>query len=114
MVTFDKLKQRWARDISGQIARSAAFKGQLIEKGTPVFKKYNIQVAYLFGSVVAGRSRLDSDIDLYVSALPVEQYWQFRHELEEAVQLPIDLYTDSDEDTFIQKITERGEKLYGV
>jgi predicted nucleotidyltransferase len=56
----------------------------------------------------------NSDIDIYVSQLPAKFYWQFRHELEEAVQLPIDLYTDSDDPVFIKKIISRGEKIYGL
>lgn len=114
MVSFEKLKQRWSNEKWEQEARAAEFKRQLQEKGTPIFKKYNLQTVYIFGSVAAGRIRQDSDVDLYVSSLPADKYWNFRHELEETVQLPIDLYTDSDDYTFIRKIVERGEKVYGV
>lgn len=114
MASYEKLKQRWSNEKSEQEARAAGFKKQLLENGTPIFKRYNLQTVYLFGSVVSGKSREDSDIDLYVSALPADQYWRFRHELEEAVQLPIDLYTDSDDVVFVKKIKERGEKVYGV
>lgn len=111
---YEKLKQRWARQKSELNVRGDIFKRQLLEKGTPIFKKYNLQTVYLFGSLAAGISRPDSDIDLYVSALPIDRYWDFRHELEEAIQLPIDLYTDSDDLGFVQKIVERGEKIYGL
>lgn len=114
MFSFKNLKQRWAREAMEQSCRADVFKRQLIEKGTPVFRRYNIQQAYLFGSVTVGRCQENSDIDLYVSKLQVERYWEFRHELEEAVQLPIDLYTDSDDHVFVQKIVERGEKIYGL
>lgn len=114
MASFEKLKQRWQKEKSDQEARAVAFKKQLQEKGTPIFKKYNLKTVFLFGSVAAGRSRQDSDVDIYVSFLPEKEYWTFRHELEEAVQLPIDLYTDSDDRRFVRKITERGEKVYGV
>ena len=111
---YEKLKQRWAREKSEKRARSAGFKSQLLENGIPVFKRYNILSVYLFGSVAVGNSRQASDIDLYVSGLPDACYWDFRHDLEEAVQLPIDLYTESDRPEFIKKIVERGEKIYGI
>jgi predicted nucleotidyltransferase len=114
MASYEKLKQRWSNEKSEQEARAAGFKKQLLENGTPIFQRYNLQVVYLFGSVASGKSREDSDIDLYVSALPVDRYWRFRRELEEAVQLPIDLYTDSDDVAFVKKIIERGEKVYGL
>lgn len=114
MVSYEKLKQRWSKEKSEQETRAAGFKKQLLENGRPIFKRYNLQVVYLFGSVVSGKSREDSDIDLYVSNLPADRYWQFRRELEEAVQLPIDLYTDRDDITFVKKIKERGEKVYGL
>ena len=114
MPSYEKLIKRWSREKGDQKARAAVFKKRLLEKGTPVFKRYNLQVVYLFGSVASGKSRKNSDIDLYVSSLPADRYWQFRHELEDAVHLPIDLYTDSDDLKFIKKIIERGEKVYGV
>ncbi|MBL0713174.1 MAG: nucleotidyltransferase domain-containing protein [Desulfosarcina sp.] len=114
IVSFKYLRQRWIQETSERLARSDAFRRQLLQKGTPIFKKYNIQQVYLFGSVASGCCLKLSDIDLYVSALPNDLYWQFRHELEEAVQLPIDLYTDSDDSRFVQKVVERGEKIYGV
>jgi predicted nucleotidyltransferase len=114
MPFHEKLLKRWSREKENQKTRSAVFKKRLLENGTPVFKRFNLQVVYLFGSVASGKSRESSDIDLYVSSLPADRYWKFRHELEEAVDLPIDVYTDSDDRKFIKKIIERGEKVYGV
>jgi predicted nucleotidyltransferase len=113
-MTFEKLKSRWKRDALEQAERAQTFKRDLLKKATPIFKRYKIQQAYIFGSVAEGRCREKSDIDIYVSPLPAEDYWQFRHELEEAVQLPIDLYTDSDDPVFIKKIISRGEQIYGL
>ena len=110
MASYEKLKQRWLNEKSEQEARAAGFKKQLLENGTPIFKRYNLKVVYLFGSVVSGKSREDSDIDLYVSALPVDQYWRFRRELEEAVQLPIDLYTTMTMIAYCQKNQWSAEK----
>jgi predicted nucleotidyltransferase len=111
---YEKLKNRWAREKLEKKARSDGFKRQLLGSGIPVFKEYNVQAVYLFGSVAVGSSRQASDIDLYVSGLAEDQYWNFRHDLEEAVELPIDLYTDGDDPGFIEKIIARGEKVYGI
>ena len=52
----------------------------------------------VFGSVEDGVCGEMHDIDILVMPLKNSRYWDFRHELEEAVDLPIDLYTDSDDD----------------
>ena len=114
MASYEKLLRRWSREKEDQKDRSAEFKKRLLENGRPVFKRFNLRAVYLFGSVASGKSRESSDVDLYVSPLPADRYWQFRHELEAVVDLPIDLYTDSDDRKFIKKIIERGEKVYGV
>lgn len=84
----------------------------LLQRGTKVFQKYGVRKAIVFGSVASGFSRETSDIDILVMPLENSRYWDFRHELEEAVELPIDLYTDSDDPDFVEKIKSRGEILY--
>jgi len=71
---YEKLKDRWTREKLEKQTRSAGFKRQLLENGIPVFKKYEVQAVYLFGSVAVGSSRQKSDIDLYVSGLANDQY----------------------------------------
>ena len=114
MPSYEKLIERWSQEKKEQQARAAEFKKRLLKNGTPIFKRYNLQAVYLFGSVASGKSSENSDLDLYVSDLPSARYWQFRRDLEEAVQLPIDLYTDGDDSGFIEKIIARGEKVYGL
>ena len=114
MVTFEKLKDRWAREANEQSARAKTFKNRLLQMGIPLFKKYNIQEVYLFGSLAVGRFTENSDVDLFVSPLPSNSYWKFRSELEESVQLPIDLYTNRDNRLLVQKIMKRGVKIYGL
>jgi predicted nucleotidyltransferase len=114
MATFDKAKKRWAQERSEQADRAQLFKRLLLEKGTQIFQKYKIREVYLFGSVALGRCHQGSDIDIYVSDLSETLYWEFRHQLEEAIQLPVDLYTNCDDSAFVQKIIERGEKVYGT
>jgi|TARA_B100000315_G_scaffold84011_1_gene77035 predicted nucleotidyltransferase len=66
------------------------------ERAIPVFKKYHIPKAVLFGFAVKNRCRPDSDIDLFVSPLRVEEYWDFMRELEDTIGLPGDMHTDTD------------------
>ena len=68
----------------------------------------------MFGSVADGVCSEMSDIDILVMPLKNTQYWDFRYELEEAVDLPIDLYTDLDDPIMVEKIISRGETLYEV
>ena len=114
MTFFDKLKKRWAFEANEQSDRANSFRERLLNEGIPIFKKYNIKKVYLFGSLAAGRCEENSDVDLFVSPLSSENYWQFRFELEELIQLPIDLYTNDDDRVFVKKIIERGVKIYGL
>ena len=61
-----------------------------------MFKKYSTCKVIVFGSVAEGANTENSDIDILVVSLKNNQYWDLRYELEEAVDLPIDLYTDTD------------------
>jgi predicted nucleotidyltransferase len=86
----------------------------LLERGIAVFKKFGIRKVIVFGSVAEGVCGEMSDIDILVMPLKNSQYWDFRYELEEAVDLRIDLYTDLDDPVLVEKITSRGETLYEV
>ncbi len=68
----------------------------------------------LFGSAAENRSRTDSDIDLFVRPLKGDNYWDFIRELEDALDLPVDVYTDTDDEIFVKKILERGEVIYKI
>ena len=87
---------------------------KLLKAGKPIFKKYNIHKAVIFGSLVEHRFERRSDIDLYVEPLSNDLYWDFQHELEEALESPIDLYTDKDDKHFIRKILSRGEVIHEI
>jgi len=85
-----------------------------LEHGVAVFKKFDIHKVIVFGSVADGVCGEMSDLDILVMPLKNSLYWDFRHELEEAVDLPIDLYTDLDDPILVEKIISRGEKIYEV
>ena len=113
-MAFEKLKKRRAVKREMQQIRSERLKFLLLERGLAVFKKFGINKVIVFGSVADGVCGETSDIDILVMPLKNKQYWDFRHELEEAVDLPIDLYTDFDDPILVEKITSRGETLYEV
>ena len=114
MMKFDKLKQRWERDRIRRQKDSALRQKLLREKARPVFKKFRISKVVLFGSAAENRSRPDSDIDLFVHPLLGDNYWDFKRELEDTVGLPVDVYTDTDDEVFVKKILERGEVIYEI
>ena len=96
-MAFEKLKKRRAVKREMQQIRSERLKFLLLERGLAVFKKFGIRRVIVFGSVADGVCGEMSDLDILVMPLKNSQYWDFRHELEEAVDLPIDLYTDLDD-----------------
>ena len=114
MVNFDKLKQRWQRDRIQQQEYSAIRRKLAQEEAKPVFEKYHISKVVLFGSALENRSGSDSDIDLYVHPLSSSDYWIFIRELENILGLPVDVYTDSDDEILVKKILERGEIIYEI
>ncbi len=113
-MAFEKLKKRRAVQREGRKIRSERLKSLLLERGLIVFKKFGICKVIVFGSVADGVCGEMSDIDILVMRLKNSQYWDFRYELEEAVGLPIDLYTDLDDPILVEKIITRGETLYEV
>ncbi len=114
MIKFDKLKQRWERDRIRRQEDSALRQKLLRENARPIFKKFRISKVVLFGSAAENRSRPDSDIDLFVRPLQGDNYWDFIRELEDTVELPVDVYTDTDDEVFVKKILERGEVIYEI
>lgn len=113
-MAFEKLKTRRAIKREMQRIRSERLKFLLLERGLAVFEKFGICKVIVFGSVAEGVCGEMSDIDILVMPLKNKQYWDFRHELEEAVDLQIDLYTDLDDPILVEKIISRGEKIYEV
>ena len=113
-MVFEKLRKRHAVERKRRKIRSERAKHLLLERGLVVFKKFGIRKVIVFGSVADGLCGEMSDIDVLVMPLNNSRYWDFRYELEEAVDLPIDLYTDLDDPILVKKIISRGEILYEV
>ena len=111
---YHKLQQKWAADSLKKKQISDKLKSKLQAKGVPVLKRFGIGKAILFGSVQDDRCDDHSDIDLLVLPLRGDQYWAFRHQLEQALEFPVDVYTQDDNPAFIKKVCERGELIYEV
>jgi len=108
---FKKLKQRWLKNQKEQVL-NAQKRAEKLKALVPIFQKYGVFRAYLFGSVTRNVCSSRSDIDLYVEEVDNIVYWNMLRDLEDAATYNIDLYTQSDEAKFIKKIKERGIKIY--
>jgi len=103
---------RRRREIARHAAMEAARKRGSLEGLAPLFRKYHISRAFLFGSIRAGSCRKDSDIDLYVEGVDPESYWDLWREIEQHSGQTVDLYCDRDDPRFVQRVRERGELIY--
>lgn len=77
------------------------------QKSKPLFEKYRIKQAAVFGSVATGKDTKDSDIDLLVSYMPNAKKSFFVHlklegELSETLGRKVDLVTDKGLSPFIK------------
>lgn len=111
-MTFDKFKAAYAAKRKQQQCNHQQRKAVVIERAKPVFERFGIRQAVLFGSLAQGHSSRHSDVDLLVMPLAATQYWEFRRALEEALKLPVDIYTQDDESQFVAKVLARGEVIY--
>lgn len=64
----------------------------------PIFERYNVRYAGLFGSQARGDARPDSDIDILVTLgekpLSLWDFVGLKDELSECLQKPVDLLSD--------------------
>lgn len=110
--SFDQLKRRWRAKAERQALLHQARKALVCSRAPAVCKRFGIRQAILFGTLQGGRSSAYSDVDLLVMPLPPERYWAFRQALEQALQLPVDVYTPDDDPRLIEKVLKRGELIY--
>ncbi|MEW6262104.1 MAG: nucleotidyltransferase domain-containing protein [Thermodesulfobacteriota bacterium] len=111
---FSRWWSRRCREREERRESSRAVKKILLSRGRPVFEQYGLHKVYLFGSVTQGRWLEGSDVDLLVMPLASDRYWDFRHDLEEALDLPVDLYTQADEGRLVERIMATGEIVYAA
>jgi len=113
-MAYEKLKNKWNKFRADEAELAKLRKDLLLIKGVPVLKEYGVTRAILFGSLSTGRCKQNSDIDLFVNPLSAENFWKLSRDLEDALNLSVDLYSDSDDSTFVQKIITRGVVIYDI
>jgi len=109
---YSKLKNRWQKECEEKDSISKELREKILVHGKKIFRAYNIDRVVLFGSVVTGKAHAKSDIDLVVFGLSKDKYWSFKSDIEDATGRVVDIYTDQDDEVFIQKQLARGEILY--
>ena len=81
----------------------------LIKKAAENLKAAGAREVYLFGSAVRGTMEERSDIDLAVSGLPPEKFFQVLAQVEDIFQRPIDLVDLDEENPFTRYLREENE-----
>jgi predicted nucleotidyltransferase len=114
MAAFDKFLRQREAERRARKNRSEKRKELLLKHGMPLFHKYGIKKVIVFGSAAKGFSTESSDLDIVVMPLDAQSYWDFRFEFEEALGLPLDLYTETDDPRIIQKAVSSGDVVYEV
>jgi predicted nucleotidyltransferase len=79
----------------------------------PVLRAHGVERAWLFGSLARGTAHARSDVDLLVLGVGAGDYWELRHDLERALERPLDLITQDDDPVFVAKARARGVQIYG-
>ena|SRR3989344_4503238 len=70
----------------------------IAEKTSPIFQKYGIKYAGIFGSYARGDERPDSDVDILVSfgdqTFTLLDFISFKEEISELLKKPVDVVSD--------------------
>ncbi len=89
----------------------------IINISSSIFKKYDIDYCYLFGSYAKGNASDSSDIDLLISSgLTGLRFYSLAEELREALRKKIDLLDVkqlNDNEALLDEILRDGIKIYG-
>jgi predicted nucleotidyltransferase len=86
---------------------------QAIEQAAAILKAAGAETVYLFGSIVEGSFRPDSDIDLAVTGLPPAKFFQAMGQTMIILPRPFDL-VDLDVDTPFTRYLKQKGKLHRV
>lgn len=83
---------------------------EIKEKTAPVFQRYGVSYAALFGSAARGEDKPDSDIDILVRLgrpTGMVAYIQLIENLEESLHKPVDLVTEQSLNPRLQPYVKR-------
>jgi len=70
---------------------------EISEKARPVFEKYGVKRARIFGSYARGDAKPDSDIDILITtppAMSLFSYMDFKEQLEEELGRSVDVVSE--------------------
>ena len=84
---------------------------------TPLFERYNVRYAYLFGSYAKGKATEKSDVDLLIS-MPLNglRFYELVEVLRESLKKKVDLLDDTqleNNTVLVKEILQDGIKIYG-
>lgn len=82
---------------------------QLIEQAVVVLKAAGAREVYLFGSAAKGTLREDSDVDLAVSGLPPQVFFNAMGRAGDILGRPVDLVDLDEANPFTRYLREEGE-----
>ena len=82
---------------------------ELIDEAAAVLKGAGAREVYVFGSVLRGELREDSDVDFAVAGLPPQVFYKAMGEAEDVLRKPIDLIDLDEESPFVSYLKEEGE-----
>ena len=93
---------------------------EIADRIIPVFEKYGVTSAYIFGSYARGEATQNSDIDLFIDASNIKGLFMLSalyEELKEALEKDIDLVTMNSlkyntDDDFVQNVRKDSVLLY--
>jgi predicted nucleotidyltransferase len=80
-----------------------------IERAAAVLKAAGAREVYVFGSAATGRLREGSDVDLAVSGLPPERFFEAMGEAGDALGRPLDLIDLDEASPFTRYLKQEGE-----
>lgn len=98
----DRELEHWRRKALLKAKRAARF----------LARKYKVKKVVLFGSLIRGMYRRDSDIDLAVAGLPKNLFLKVSVEVEELIKIPVDLKLIEEARGLFAKKMEEGITLY--
>ena len=81
----------------------------LIKKAAEALKSFGATDVYLFGSLAKGTFRPDSDIDLAVSGIPPEKFFEAMGRAEDVLKREIDLIDLDEKNPFVEFLKSHGE-----
>ena len=81
----------------------------LIKKAAEVLKSFGATDVYLFGSVAKGTDNEHSDIDLAVSGIPPEKFFEAMGSAINAIKKEFDLVDLDEKNPFVDYLKSQGE-----